>query len=149
MTDRLTRRRDPGLGENHWHVYYGDVRVGTIGKRAGVPGTVDQWGWSCGFWPASDRGIADAGTAVDFDKARLAFEQAWQTIQPRCTDFARYRHQRAWNSWKRKMWATGSKLPTQSADGRSTCYCGASIDIAGMARHVTAAHLAETDQDAA
>jgi hypothetical protein len=33
----LTRRRDPDGRSECWHVYYGDVRVGTIGKRAGVP----------------------------------------------------------------------------------------------------------------
>ena len=26
-----------------WNVYYGDVRVGTIGKCAGVPVDLDQW----------------------------------------------------------------------------------------------------------
>jgi hypothetical protein len=25
--------------------------VGTLGLRAGVPNTVDQWSWSCGFYP--------------------------------------------------------------------------------------------------
>jgi hypothetical protein len=144
MTE-LTRRRDRDLGDNQWHIFHGDVRVGRIGKRAGVPINVDQWGWSCGFSPASDRGIVEAGPAADFEQARLAFEQAWRTIRPRCTeaDFAGYRRQRASNNWKQKMWATGCKLPTLSADGRSTCYCGASIDSAGVARHVNDAHLTE------
>ncbi|MBR1238174.1 hypothetical protein [Bradyrhizobium sp. AUGA SZCCT0182] len=73
-----------------WHVYYGDVQVGTIGKRAGAPNNVDQWGWTCGFHPATQRGVFASGTAVDFETARLAFERAWQTIQPSCTeaDFA-------------------------------------------------------------
>ena len=30
-----------------WHVYFGDVHVGTIARRAGVPVDVDQWGWAC------------------------------------------------------------------------------------------------------
>jgi hypothetical protein len=40
----LTRRRYP---ERHdcWQVYYGDVHVGTIAMRAGVPVDVKQWGW--------------------------------------------------------------------------------------------------------
>ena len=29
-----------------WHVYYGDVHVGTIGIRSGVPVDRDQWSWS-------------------------------------------------------------------------------------------------------
>jgi hypothetical protein len=33
----LTRRRDPEGPLEVWHVYYGDVRVGTIGIRAGSP----------------------------------------------------------------------------------------------------------------
>ena len=39
------------------------------------------------------------------------------------------------------MWETGCKLPTQSQEGRSRCFCGAEIDIASMDRHVTAAHI--------
>jgi hypothetical protein len=42
---RLATRRRSGT----WHVYYGNARVGTIGKRAGVPINVNQWGWSCDF----------------------------------------------------------------------------------------------------
>jgi hypothetical protein len=33
----LTRRHDPEGPLEVWHVYYGDVRVGTIGIRAGSP----------------------------------------------------------------------------------------------------------------
>ena len=33
----LTRRRSDNPHHVTWHVYYGDVRVGTIGERAGVP----------------------------------------------------------------------------------------------------------------
>ena len=34
------------------------------------------------------------------------------------------------------MWAQGLKLPTQVADGQSTCVCGAEIGIVDMERHV-------------
>jgi hypothetical protein len=40
----LTRRRIPCAGNEAWRVFYGDVPVGTIGRRAGVPIHVDQWG---------------------------------------------------------------------------------------------------------
>jgi hypothetical protein len=46
----LTRRRDPEAHQEVWHGDYGDVRVGTIGERAGVPVGVEQWGWSCGIY---------------------------------------------------------------------------------------------------
>jgi hypothetical protein len=51
----LTRRRSDNPHQVTWHVYYGDVHVGTIGERAGVPVDVDRWGWSCGFYPEGER----------------------------------------------------------------------------------------------
>jgi hypothetical protein len=38
----LTRRRSHNPHQVTWHIYYGDVHVGTIGERAGVPVDVDQ-----------------------------------------------------------------------------------------------------------
>jgi hypothetical protein len=35
----LTRRRSDNPHQVTWHVYYGDVHVGTIGERAGVRST--------------------------------------------------------------------------------------------------------------
>ena len=51
----ITRRRDPDDRQERWRVFYGDVQVGTIGMRSGVPVDVDQWDWSCAFYPVSDR----------------------------------------------------------------------------------------------
>src|SRR5215470_4796052 len=56
----LTCRRSDDALRVTWFVYYGDVRVGTIGARAGVPFNVDQWGWSCGFYPGLDPGTDTA-----------------------------------------------------------------------------------------
>jgi hypothetical protein len=55
-TPPLTRRpdRDPNRSGG-WLIYCGDVRVGHIGKQSGVPLHGDQWGWSCGFYPAAIR----------------------------------------------------------------------------------------------
>jgi hypothetical protein len=39
------------------------------------------------------------------------------------------------------MWNAGCLLPTQVADGRSVCFCGAVIGIADMEQHVYAAHM--------
>jgi hypothetical protein len=33
----LTRRRSPDAKEECWQMFYGDVRVGTIAKRIGIP----------------------------------------------------------------------------------------------------------------
>jgi hypothetical protein len=38
-----------------WHVYYGDVHLGTIAKRSGIPFDQDPWGWAFGFIPAAMR----------------------------------------------------------------------------------------------
>jgi hypothetical protein len=39
------------------------------------------------------------------------------------------------------MWDAGLKLPTQVADGRATCFCGAEIGIADVESHVYAVHM--------
>jgi hypothetical protein len=50
---QLTRRSSPDAPEECWHVYYGDVRVGTIAIRTGRPPGEDPWQWSCGFYPGA------------------------------------------------------------------------------------------------
>jgi len=51
----------PALTQDCWHVYYGDVHVGTIARRVGCPQHVDQLEWRCGFYP---------GIQTDVDKGR-------------------------------------------------------------------------------
>jgi hypothetical protein len=94
----LTRRRETDRHQECWQVFYGDVQVGTIGERAGVPVEVDQWAWHCGFSPATDRGLREGGTAASCERARVDFAEAWSAYLPRCTDadFDGYRRQRAW-----------------------------------------------------
>jgi hypothetical protein len=46
----LTRRRAPNR-HDCWHVLYGDVRVGTIAKRVGIPRDQPVWGWSAASIP--------------------------------------------------------------------------------------------------
>jgi len=60
----LTRRRSHDARDECWHVLYGDVRVGTIGLRSGVPNHTDAWGWSCSFYPVSHRGEREDGTSL-------------------------------------------------------------------------------------
>jgi len=124
-------------------VFYGDVQVGTIGMRSGIPICVDQWNWTCGFYPASERGQLERGIAADFITARAAFEAAWQNLLPTLTesDFQEYRLERALRASKYAMWDAGCRLPTQLPDGRSRCFCGAEISIRGAVQHVYAAHM--------
>jgi hypothetical protein len=72
----LTRRRDLEAADECWHVYYGDVRVGTIAKRIGIPLSEDPWGWACGFYPGCHPREETHGTAATFDQARVEFEEA-------------------------------------------------------------------------
>ena len=64
----LTRRRDPDAGQESWLVYYGDVHVGTIAVRSGIPHDQVPWGWRCGFYPGSEPGECTSGTAATFDQ---------------------------------------------------------------------------------
>ncbi len=41
----LTRRRSSDAREECWHVFYDDVRVGSIAIRAGNPDGTDPWQW--------------------------------------------------------------------------------------------------------
>lgn len=144
MSPALTRRRMQGVHQETWHVFYGDIHVGTIGERAGVPRDVDQWHWSIGFYPKSHRqgGWIDE-TASNFELARAAFERAWQNYLPTCTeqDFLEYRQRRAFEVWKHAMWAAPALLPTQTQEGRSRCFCGEEITIETTEPHVYEAHM--------
>jgi hypothetical protein len=60
----LTRRRDPNSREETWRIFYGDVPVGTIGRRSGNPVGTDPWAWHCGFYPGSNPGDGSYGTAA-------------------------------------------------------------------------------------
>jgi hypothetical protein len=62
----LTRRRSLDAPDECWHVYYGDVGVGTIAIRTGIPPHEDPWGWACGFYPGSHPGECTDGTAATF-----------------------------------------------------------------------------------
>ena len=75
----LTRRRYPERPDC-WHIYYGDVRVGTIARRVGNPFDTDPWEWDCGFYPGSHPGEHQSDTAATFDQARADFERAWGSV---------------------------------------------------------------------
>ena len=99
--------------------------------------------WVCGFYPGSHPAEHARGSAKTFDQARGAFEIAWRYFLAKCTeaDFDEYRRNRAFHAWKEAMSEAGLKLPTQVADGRATCFCGAAIGAADFEQHVYAAHM--------
>lgn len=138
----LSRRRNKKCDLESWLIYFGDVRVGTIGLRSGVPSNVDQWGWSCGFHPGTEPGDFRQGSAATFEEARSEFERAWRQLAATRTeaDFQAWRNQRGWTAWKYRMFDAGLRMPTQMPDGRSTCFCGAAIGIADVEAHVLAVH---------
>jgi hypothetical protein len=139
----LSRRRVKDQQPEHWLIFSDGMHIGAIGIRSGVPVHIDQWQWTISPYPASHRGIRDGGTAPSFAEAREAFERAWREIEPRITDAdsAEHRRERAHTEWKYKMWSAGCKMPTQVADGRSRCYCGAEIDSQNIGLHIAAEHM--------
>jgi hypothetical protein len=138
----LTRRRYPER-QDCWHVFYGDVQIGTIARRVGCPVDVDQWQWICGFCPGMDPGQYQDGTVPTFEDARADSEAAWRRLPTRTeADFQAWRDQRDWSVWKYAMRDRGLRLPTEFADGRGRCFCGAVIDTASLDQHVRGAHSA-------
>jgi hypothetical protein len=139
----LTRRRVEDQQAENWWIFDDDIRIGSIGMRSGVPTHVDQWKWTVSFYPAMHRGIRDGGIASDFQTAREAFKQAWLKIEPQITEADRkeHRRERAHTVWKYKMWSAGCRMPTQMANGRSQCYCGAEIDNQSIGQHIAAEHM--------
>jgi hypothetical protein len=123
----LTRRRYPER-PNCWHVYFDDVHVGTISKRAGVPVDVDQWGWSCGFYPGLHPGQHRYGTAASFAEARAGFDADWRRLLPEIPEgaFEEWRDQRDRTAEKYASWERGDKPPPTSSMMR--CVCGVRFD---------------------
>jgi hypothetical protein len=125
----LTRRRYPERPDC-WHVYYGDVHVGTIALRTGIPHDEDPWGWSCGFYPGSNPGECTNGASPTFDQARADFEAAWRVFLTKRTevDFQAWRDARDWTARKYAMWERGERLPSQKPSSLMTCPCGEVFD---------------------
>jgi hypothetical protein len=126
----LTRRRSTDAREECWHVYYGDIHVGTIALRSGAPVDVDQWGWILGFYPGTEVGEYRDGTAETFNLARADFEAAWKALLPTLADahFQRWRDARDWTTKKYAMWERGELLPSQKPNSWMGCPCGERFD---------------------
>jgi len=113
----LTRRRYRERPDC-WHIYFGDVQVGTIARRTGAPIEKDPWEWSAGFYPGSDPGEIRTGTATTFDHARAGFDAAWRVFLSNRTeaDFQEWRDARDWTARKYAMWEAGERLPLAEAE---------------------------------
>jgi hypothetical protein len=124
----LTRRRSDNPHQVTWHVYYGDVHVGTIGERVGVPVEADQWKWSCGFYPGCEPDEHRHGTAPDFFTVRRELEIAWRELSAIKTevDYQEWRDQRDRTEQKYASWARGNKPLHSSSIMR--CVCGVEFD---------------------
>jgi hypothetical protein len=104
------------------------VRIGTIGKRAGVPIDVDQWGWSCGFYPGLNPGQRQDGSAETFELARAAFEAAWRRLLPEIPEGAFDGYRRAWRAEIAAARERGEKLPSELPNSIMRCVCGVKFD---------------------
>ena len=126
----LTRRRSDNPHLVTWHVYCGEVHVGTIGERAGVPFDVDQWQWSCGFYPGLHPGQHRYGIAATFEEARAGFEADWRALLPEIPEgaFDEYRRVRNYKAEIRAIHARGEKLPSEVFSSMMRCVCGVQFD---------------------
>lgn len=126
----LTRRRIDDLRQETWQIYFGDVPIGTIGTRAGAPIHVDQWGWSCGFYPGLHPGRHKYGTAGTFEQARTDFQAAWTEMLPAIPEgaFAEWRLYRDRRDEMTAKRARGEKLASEIHSSMMRCVCGAVFD---------------------
>ncbi len=130
----LTRRRDQTENLEQWSIWDGDVRVGLM-RHVNTIGSGVAWQWSC--WGGA------TGAEETFEGARAAFQRAWDLVKPTITEAERdaFRYQEAFAAWKYAMWDAGCRMPTQSPDGWSVCFCGARITVNSMSDHIRAAHM--------
>jgi hypothetical protein len=137
---QLTRRS--GKSRQGWFVYFGDVGVGHMGVRAGVPVDEHQWGWHCGFYPGCDPGQSTDGTGAMFEEAKAEFEEAWNRLRPTRTEahFELCRQQRDFTAWKYRMRDASLKLPTQMTNGMARCFCGEEITNQSIDAHIQKVH---------
>ena len=133
----LTRRRDDTEDLEQWSIWDGDVRVGVMRHVNATEGSMT---WQGGCWGR------ETGNADTFDEARAEFQKAWDRVAPTITEADRdaFRFQEAHTAWKYAMWDAGCRMPTQSPDGWSHCFCGARITISGVTDHIRAAHMKPT-----
>lgn len=130
----LTRRRDNTENLEQWSIWDGDVCVGLM-RNIGSTGAKMVWQWSC--WGN------ESGSEDTYEAARAAFQKAWDRIWPTITEAERdaFRFQEAHTAWKYAMWDAGCRMPTQSPEGWSVCFCGTRITTNRVSDHIRAVHM--------
>jgi hypothetical protein len=82
-------------------------------KCPGLPHDTKLWEWRCGFYPGSNPGEHQSGTAASFAEARANFESAWKIFLSKRTeaDFQAWRDQRDWTAEKYRRFDRGERMP--------------------------------------
>src|SRR5260370_6167930 len=95
------------------------------------PHDEDPWEWHCGFYPGSEPGEQQNGTAATFDEARADFEAAWQVFLSKRTeaDFQACRDQRYWTARKYALWDAGERVPSQKPSSMIPRPCAGMFSI--------------------
>jgi hypothetical protein len=135
----LTRRRCTNPHQVTWHVYYGDVPVGTIGQRAGVPVDADQWQWSCGFYPGLEPGQHHHGIARTFAEARAGFEADWNWLLPEIPNeaFDEWRQDHEYRMEIKAKRDRGDRLDSEIPSSMMLCACGITFNSHVLAENLT------------
>ena len=109
---KLTQRRDRDRPDC-WHVYWQDIRAGTIAKAVGSPNAGETWTWAAGFFPGSRPREIRHGEATSFEEARAAFLPAWIAFAKsrRPEDFEEYREQARFTAEKYARFDRGECMP--------------------------------------
>ena len=99
---------------------------------------VDQWEWSCGFYPGLHPGQYRYGIAPTFADARVGFEADWHQLLAEIPEgaFEEYRHERETRAAIRAKRDRGEKLDSEIPSSMMRCTCGIKFDS-----HVLAANL--------
>jgi len=126
-------------------IFYGDVRLGTIAKRIGIPNDQPRWGWSCGFYPGSDPGDCTNGSAATFLRAISRLPGA-SVCQSDRGDFQE-RDQQESTERKYTMRTQGERMPSQKPTSLIRCTCAQVFDTHRLEEtvihvpHITAARV--------
>ena len=87
----------------------------------------------------------NAKAVIDFARSmnNVGILTEQHRLEPQITDamLDEWRKQQAWTAWKYSMTDAKCQMPTQSSSGRSHCFCGEEITIAGVSDHVYAEHM--------
>jgi hypothetical protein len=145
----LTRRRYSER-QDCWHIYFGDVHVGTISRRVGQPHDEDPWDGCAASIPAPTPASKPAAPLPSLNRRARTFEQAWLAFSARRTeaDYQAWRDQRGWTAKKYAMHESGERMPTQKPNPMMLCPCGETFDSQRLAHtlihvpHITAAQRA-------